>query len=91
MAGLMTAACVVLLYITRGSSFLRNELTYDFKYLVAIGLSCSMFCGLGALVFGYPFLTQVFATALIFDIGVYLTVTGACLTIITSLGQERQL
>ena len=100
-AGLMTAACIVLLYVTRGSSFIRRELTFDFKYLVAIGLSCSMFCSLGAVVFGYPFLTQVFghmyipllgdaeiATALIFDFGVYMTVTGSCLTIITSIGQN---
>ena len=100
-AGLMTAACIVLLYVNHGSSFIRNKLTFDFKYLVAIGLSCSMLCGLGALVFGYPYLTQSFgyvrfpllgeielATTLIFDLGVYLTVTGGCLTIIISIGQS---
>ena len=101
-AGLMTAACVVLLYVTRGASFIRKGLTFDFKYLVAIGLSCSMFCSMGAVLLGHPFLTQtfghmrfpflgevVFATALIFDLGVYLTVAGGCLTIITSIGQSN--
>jgi len=100
-AGLMTAACVVLLYVNHGSSFIRKQLTFDFKYLVAIGLSCSMSCGLVALVFGYPYLTHAFShirfpllgeveltTTLIFDLGVYLTVTGGCLTIITSIGQS---
>jgi len=100
-AGLMTAACIVLLYVTYGSGLIRNTLSFDFKYLVAIGLSLSMLCGLGALVFDYPFLTQTFghvsfpllgnvefATAMIFDLGIYLVVTGGCLTIITSIGQS---
>jgi len=100
-AGLMTAACIVLLYVTHGSGFVRNKMTFDFKYLVAIGLSISMSCGLAALLFDYPYLTQTFtyinlpllgnielATALIFDLGVYLTVVGSCLTIITSIGQS---
>ena len=100
-AGLMTAACIVLLYVTHGSSFIKNKLSFDFKYIVATGLSCSMLCGLGALIFGYPFLTQTFghvnfpllgnvefATAVIFDLGVYLVVAGGCLTIITSIGQN---
>jgi len=100
-AGLMTAASIVLLSVNHGSDLIRNRLTFDFKYIVAIGLSCSMLCGLGALMFGYPFLTQTFGhvsfpllgnieltTAVIFDLGVYLVVTGGCLTIITSIGQS---
>ena len=100
-AGLMTAAGIVLLYVNYGSNLIRNNLPFDFKYLVAIGLWCSMSCGLGAILFGYPYLTQTFGymyfpilgeieltTALIFDLGVYLVVTGGCLTIITSIGQS---
>lgn len=100
-AGLTTAAGVVLVYVNYGSGLINKKLTFDFKYLIAIGLSSSMLCGLASVVFGYPFLTQAFgrvnfpvlgvvqyATALIFDIGVYLTVTGGCLTIITSIGQS---
>jgi multisubunit Na+/H+ antiporter MnhB subunit len=100
-AGLMTAACIVLLYVNYGSDFIRKNLSFDSKYLIAIGLSCSMYDGLGAVVFGYPFLTQAFGhinfpflesieltTALIFDFGVFLVVTGGCLTIITSIGQS---
>ena len=100
-AGLTTSACIVLLYVNYGSSFINKKLTIDFKYLIAIGLSCSLSCGLISLVFGYPFLTQAFgqihfpvlglvhfSTALFFDIGVYLVVTGGCLTIITSIGRS---
>ncbi|MCL2010561.1 MAG: DUF4040 domain-containing protein, partial [Synergistaceae bacterium] len=102
-AGLMTAAGIVLLYVNHGSDFIRKNLPFDFKYLVGLGLACSMSCGLGALLFGYPFLTQTFgrvhfphlgeielATALIFDLGVYLVVTGGCLTIITGIGQSGE-
>jgi len=59
-AGLMTAACIVLLYVNIGANFIRKSLTFDFKYLIAIGLSFSMYDGLGAVIFGYPYLTQTF-------------------------------
>jgi monovalent cation:proton antiporter len=100
-AGLMVAAGIVLLYVIRGSSFIQKEITFDFKYLVAIGLLCCISCGLGAFIFGYPFLTQAFghmrfpilgnvelSTAFIFDFGVFLTVAGSCLTIIISIGKS---
>jgi|GEM_PF-29475 len=101
-AGLMCAAVVVLLYVSFGSSFVRNTLRFDFKYLIAVGLTFSLGCGLGGLLFGDPFLTHTFgtfhlgalgelelATAAIFDLGVFLTVTGGCVTIITSIGESE--
>jgi multicomponent Na+:H+ antiporter subunit B len=100
-AGLMTAAVVVLLYVSYGSAFIKNTLKFDFKYLIAIGLSLSLGCGIGGIIVGEPFLTHTFfeyhsdifceiefATATIFDLGVYLTVTGGCVTIITSIGES---
>lgn len=100
-AGLMTSAVVVLLYVSYGSAFIKNILKFDFKYLIAIGLSISLGCGIGGIIVGEPFLTHTFvefhsqifgeiefATATIFDLGVYLTVTGGCVTIITSMGES---
>ncbi len=100
-AGLMTAGVVVLLYVSYGSQFIRTTLRFDFKYLIGIGLSISLLCGIGAMVFGYPFLTHTFgefhipllgqvelATATVFDLGVYLVVTGGCVTIITTIGES---
>ena len=56
--------------------------------------------GLGSWYFGYPFLTSSFghfslplvgefelATAMLFDLGVYLTVVGSTLLILASLGK----
>lgn len=100
-AGLMTAAAITLLYVTFGSRFIQNTMRFDFKYLVGIGLSISLGCGLGGMLFGDPFLTHTFghfslglwgdvelATATIFDLGVFFTVTGGCVTIITSISEN---
>ena len=101
-AGLTSAACLVLIYVNFGSSIIRKKITFDFKYLIAIGLACTMILGLGSVFFGFPFLTQTFgeitfpffgtvnfSTSLIFDIGIFLIVTGSCITIITSIGQSE--
>lgn len=100
-AGLMTAAVVVFLYVSYGSPFLKISMRFDSKYLLGIGLSISLLCGMGAMLFGYPFLTHTFgefyipllgevelATATIFDLGVYMVVTGGCITIITAIGES---
>ena len=101
-AGLMTSGGLVLLYTTFGSKFLKESLYYDFKYLIPIGVGFVILCGMGAVVLGYPFLTHAFghfnlpifgevelATATIFDLGVYVVVVGAVMTIITSIGESK--
>jgi multicomponent Na+:H+ antiporter subunit A len=100
-AGLMMASAVMLLYVNYGSSFATKRMKIDFKYLLAAGLAFSMCTGLGAILFGYPFLSHAFGsiylpflgetmfyTSSIFDLGVFLTVTGGCLTIIIDIGQS---
>lgn len=101
-AGLMTACGIVLLYVTNGSVFLKEKLHYDMKMLIPFGLFFAVGCGLGGVIFGYPFLTHTFfelelpffgeiefATAAIFDFGVYLCVVGGVSTIITSIGEHK--
>ena len=100
-AGLMTSAAIVFLYVSYGSAFLKVSMRFDSKYLLGIGLSISLLCGMGSMLFGYPFLTHTFgefhipllgelelATATIFDLGVYMVVTGGCITIITAIGES---
>jgi multisubunit Na+/H+ antiporter MnhB subunit len=99
-AGLMTAAVVVLLYVTFGSNIMYKALRFDFKYVMAAGLILAVGCAIGGAVFSYPVLTHTFghwqlpffgevelATAAIFDLGVYFVVTGGCITIITAIGE----
>jgi len=98
-AGLMSAGAVVIVYVTFASRLKIKELLSLFTYFIPLGLLCAVGCGLGATVFGYPFLTHTFghfslpffgeielATAIIFDLGVYLTVLGGVIVIVISIG-----
>jgi len=100
-AGLMSAGAIVFLYVTFPARFEKIRVLSMFKHLIALGLLCTVACGIGAMVLGYPFLTQAFgyfslpvlgktelATAVIFDLGVYLTVVGSVLTIVISIGRH---
>ena len=67
------------------------------------GLLIAGLTGLGSWLFGYPFLTSAFghfdlplvgefelATAMLFDLGVYLVVVGATLLILSNIGHVGQ-
>jgi multisubunit Na+/H+ antiporter MnhB subunit len=100
-AGLVTAGAIAFLYVTFASRFEQKHSVLYFKHLIPIGLLCAMGCGLGGILFGRPFLTHTFgyfnlpifgeielATAVIFDLGVFLTVVGGVLVIVTSIGNH---
>ncbi|MCG3146865.1 MAG: Na(+)/H(+) antiporter subunit B [Verrucomicrobiae bacterium] len=102
-AGLMTAAALVLQYIAFNAAHVRKCLPVDYRVLIGTGLACSLSTGLMALIYGSAFLEHRFghfhvlgigevelATALAFDIGVYLTVIGVTLLIIATLGDESE-
>lgn len=73
-----------------------------YRAVFALGLAIAVASGLVPIALGLPFLTQDFvilhhvplfgemelASALAFDVGVYLTVVGALLTIIGAVGAE---
>ncbi|XKF16337.1 monovalent cation/H+ antiporter subunit A [Halomonas sp. BLK-85] len=98
-AGLITAVALLLQYMARGYEWTNERLPVSYPIVAVIGLLTALATGLGSWVFGYPFLTSAFdyfdipligktelATALLFDIGVYLTVVGATLMILVNLG-----
>ncbi|MYL33260.1 Na(+)/H(+) antiporter subunit B [Pontibacillus yanchengensis] len=101
--GLMTAAAVVLMYMTYGFDSVKKIIPINFRYLIPIGLLTAVLTGMGSFVYGEPFLSQTFAhfshipilgevelaTALLFDLGVYLTVVGITLTIILSIANDQ--
>lgn len=100
--GLMTSAALVLLAIAFGLEFMRKIVPLDFRKMVASGLLIAFLTGLGSLPFGVPFLSHAFghahlplmgevelATAVIFDLGVYLTVVGVTMTIILEIGRDQ--
>ncbi|CCQ34739.1 Na antiporter subunit B protein [Halorhabdus tiamatea SARL4B] len=78
------------------------SITKEFGEVFGIGLAIAAGGGLAALVFGYPFLSQAvvflehlpiygeveIASALVFDLGVYVVVVGGLLTILAVVGNE---
>lgn len=102
-AGLVTAAALILQYVASGVQWTQSRLPLNYHRLAGAGVLIAGLTGLGSWVFGKPFLTSAFghfslplvgevelATALLFDLGVYLTVVGATLLILASLGKLTQ-
>jgi multicomponent Na+:H+ antiporter subunit B len=99
--GLMTAAAFVLLYLSFNMKTLKKALPFNFDLLIGGGLLVAFLTGVTSMLFGFPFLTQFFeyvqipfmgevelTTALSFDLGVYLVVLGAALTIILTIAED---
>jgi multicomponent K+:H+ antiporter subunit A len=99
-AGLVTAVALILQYIANGANWVHKRLTVDYHLLAGVGVLLAGLTGVGSWWFGAPFLTSAFghfelplvgefelATAMLFDLGVYLTVVGAVLLILASLGK----
>lgn len=101
--GLMAAGALALYAIANDVAAARRVLRVSPQTLVAVGLLLALGSGLWAVVAGKPFLTGVWATIavfelgelhigtpLLFDLGVYLVVIGVALTVILSLLEESE-
>jgi multicomponent K+:H+ antiporter subunit A len=99
-AGLITAVALVLQYVAQGVDWVRQRLLLAYPALIAAGILFAFATGAGSFVFERPFLTSWFdyfqlplvgeielASAMIFDLGVYLTVVGSTLLILANLGK----
>ncbi|MBD2862330.1 Na+/H+ antiporter subunit A [Paenibacillus oceani] len=100
--GLMTAGALVLFTMAFGMSTIKEVIPIDFRLVSAIGILVALLTGIGSFLFGAPFLSHTFgyfdlpllghtelATAMLFDLGVYLTVVGITMTIILAIGRDR--
>lgn len=98
---LMTASALLLLAIAFGTSAFRGIVPVDFRKLTAAGLAVAFLTGIGSFAFGAPFLSHAFghfhlpilgdtelATAVLFDLGVYLSVVGVAMTILLTIGRD---
>jgi multicomponent K+:H+ antiporter subunit A len=99
-AGLITAVALIQQYIAHGVDWVKPRIKVDYQILIALGVLIATLTGIGSWFFDRPFMTTWFdyfdipligeielASALIFDLGVYLTVIGATLLILASLGK----
>jgi multicomponent K+:H+ antiporter subunit A len=98
-AGLITAIALIMQYLANGVEWTHSRMTSNLHPVIGAGLLIGLLTGLASLVFGYPFLTSAFthvhwpvigdfelASAIAFDLGVYLVVVGATLLILVHLG-----
>ncbi|QKY69523.1 Na(+)/H(+) antiporter subunit B [Lentibacillus sp. CBA3610] len=99
--GLMTASGIALLYLSFDIKSVKQSLPINFITVIGIGLLLAVGTGIATMLLGYPFLTQFFdyfylpvfgeaelTTAIPFDIGVYLVVVGAAITIFLSIAED---
>jgi len=99
--GLITASALLLLYIAFNAQTVLEILPMNFRMLGAAGLLLAVLTGAGSFLFDVPFLTQKysyvnlplfgergFATAVLFDLGVYCAVVGTTMTIIQSISED---
>ena len=99
--GGLVAGCAFTLYaIANGVAKTREKMIIDPRHVALIGISMMSGSGLVSLAFGNPFLTAIWldvpipvvgklGTPLLFDVGVYLIVTGIVLSIIFALMEDR--
>ncbi|WP_156289148.1 Na(+)/H(+) antiporter subunit B [Oceanobacillus salinisoli] len=101
--GLMTAGAILLLYMSYGIETVDEMLPINYTTLISSGLAIAVGTGVGSFIFGAPFLSHTFgyfhfpifgevelATAMLFDLGVYLTVVGVVMTIILTIANDQE-
>jgi multicomponent Na+:H+ antiporter subunit B len=99
--GLMASGALLLLYISYGMSAMKRVIRVDFRYFIGSGLLIAVLTGAGSFLFGAEFFSHTFgyfnlpllgktelATAMLFDLGVYLTVVGVTMTIILAIADD---
>jgi multicomponent K+:H+ antiporter subunit A len=102
-AGLIAAVAFMLQYLASGQAFAQERARIDFARLTSAGLAIAIGTGIASWSVGFPFLTSTFvyikwpiieqfeiASAMAFDLGVFLTVLGSVLLILTTLGALSQ-
>jgi multicomponent K+:H+ antiporter subunit A len=100
-AGLTMSVTFILQYMLAGTRWVESHLTIRPVRWIGVGLLLALLTGMGAWVFGYPFLTSYFtyalvpmigkiplATALLFDFGVFALVVGATVLILIALAHQ---
>jgi len=99
-AALVTSVALIVQYVAFGVGWTHRRLPRDFHPLIAVGLLIAGLTGIGSWLFGAPFLTSwhghfrvpligdvEFATATLFDLGVYFAVIGAVMLTLSNLAK----
>ncbi len=99
-AGLIASVALISQYLANGIDWTNERLKANMHLVIAAGLSIATITGLVPMLLGFPFLTTAFtyltwpvvgtfeiASAIAFDLGVFLTVIGSSVMILVELGK----
>jgi multicomponent K+:H+ antiporter subunit A len=99
-AGLIAGVALIVQYLANGIKWTKERLKFNPQIIIAIGLLIATLTGTTSIVLGYPFLTSAFtylhwplvgkfeiASAIAFDLGVFMVVVGSTITILVQLGK----
>ena len=99
-AGLVAAVALILQYMASGIAWTQRQWRLAFHPLIAFGVLIAAATGAGSLLLHHPFLTSTFghvalpvvgefelASAMVFDLGVFLAVVGVIMLILANLGK----
>jgi multicomponent K+:H+ antiporter subunit A len=99
-AGLVVAIALIMQYIASGYGWAAERMKVDSQAMIGAGIAIAGLTGLAAFAFGRPFLTSTFgyldwpvvgkfevASAMAFDLGVFLTVVGVTVLSLAQLSR----
>ena len=99
-AALVVAIALIMQYMARGYHWAAQQMKVDYHGLIGAGVLIAAATGTAAMVVDYPFLTSAFehfhlpvvgdfelASAMSFDLGVFLTVVGAVMLALANLSR----
>ncbi|MFN3952879.1 MAG: monovalent cation/H+ antiporter subunit A [Pararhodobacter sp.] len=99
-AGLVVAIALLMQYMASGFAWSQERKRFDYHALISVGVLFAVLTGVGSWFFGAPFLTSTneyvtipplasvhLASAIPFDLGVFLTVVGSVMLALASLSR----
>jgi len=99
-AGLVVAIALIMQYIASGYAWAAERMKVDAQSMIGAGVAIAGLAGIAAFAFGRPFLTSTFgylhwpvvgtfevASAIAFDLGVFLTVVGVMVLSLAQLSR----
>ena len=99
-AGLVIAIALLMQYMASGFAWTQERKKIEYHTMIGLGVVIAALTGVGSWLLGKPFLTSDFtyihlppieefelATAMLFDLGVFLTVLGAVMLMLYSLSR----
>ncbi|MBE0414111.1 monovalent cation/H+ antiporter subunit A [Yoonia sp.] len=103
-AGLVIAIALLMQYMASGFAWTQSRQRIEYHTMIGWGVIIAGLTGAGAWLVGYPFLTSAFtyinlppieefelATAMLFDLGVFLAVLGSVMLMLYSLSRLARL